>query len=362
MESQKLTFNRTSTSEIILGNDILKEIAARALRTRAARTCAVVTNETIAGWYLQPLLAELRTRGIKATEIIVPDGEKFKNSSTANDLISRLSEAGIDRDCPIIALGGGVICDLTGFVASVFKRGLPLILLPTSLLAMVDACIGGKNGINTDHGKNLVGTFYQPNLTAIDVSYLRTLPLSQLSYGMIEAVKHGAIADMAYYRFILKNMNDLRSKQLNVLQRLIRRSIHIKKSFVADDEFDHDLRTHLNLGHTFGHALESAGKFIRLHHGEAVAIGMLMALKASANEGILEDDYTESLLAIIRELGLPEKIPNELDKKEILNNLTQDKKKVQNGYRFILPRTLGKTVIHNVSSEKISDFVLSAMI
>lgn len=362
MESQKLTFNRSTTSEIILGNDILKEIAARVLRTRAARTCAIVTNDTIAGWYLQPLLAELRTRGIKATEIIVPDGEKHKNSTTANELISRLSEIGIDRDCPIIALGGGVICDLTGFVASIYKRGLPLILLPTSLLAMVDACIGGKNGINTDQGKNLVGTFYQPNVTAIDVSYLRTLPLSQLSYGMIEAVKHGAIADSAYYRFILKNMHDLRSKQLNVLQRLIRRSIHIKKSFVAEDEFDHELRTHLNLGHTFGHALESAGNFIRLHHGEAVALGMLMALKASANEGILEEDYSESLRTIIRELGLPEKIPNELDKKEILNNLSQDKKKVQNGYRFILPRTLGKTVIHTVSPEKINDFVLSAMI
>ncbi len=361
MESQKLVFNRTSTNEIVLGNEILKEVAARVLRTRAAKNCAIVTNETLAKWYLQPLLAELRTRGIKAGEIILPDGEKYKNFETANILIAKLSELGIDRDCPISALGGGVICDLAGFVASIYKRGCPLILLPTSLLAMVDACIGGKNGINTDQGKNLVGTFYQPAVTVIDVAYLKTLPLSQLSYGMIEAVKHGAIGDSAYYRFILKNLNDIKSKQLNLLQRLIRRSIHIKKTFVANDELDLEQRTHLNLGHTFGHALEAAGNFIRLNHGEAVALGMLMALKAAANVGVLEEDYSESLHTIINELGMPTKIPAELDKKEILNTISQDKKKVQNGFRFILPVNLGKTIIYKVEPEKIHDFVLSAI-
>lgn len=362
METQKLIFNRTSTNEIILGNDITKEAAARILRTRSAKNCAIVTNETIAKWYLQPLLAELRTRGIKASEIILPDGEKFKNMETANTLISRLSELGIDRDCPVIALGGGVICDITGFVASIYKRGCPLVLLPTSLLAMVDACIGGKNAINTDQGKNLIGTFYQPMITAVDVNYLKTLPLSQLSYGMIEAVKHGAIGDSAYYRFILKNLDEIKSKQLNLLQRLIRRSIYIKKSFVADDELDLEMRTHLNLGHTFGHALEASGNFIRLNHGEAVALGMLMALKAAQNVGILEEDYSESLVTIISELGMPTKIPVELDKKIILNTISQDKKKVQNSFRFILPVALGKTVIYTVAAEKIQDFVLAATI
>lgn len=361
MESQKLVFNRSSHSEIILGNDILKDVVSRILRIRLARHCAVVTNETIGKWYLQPLLAELRSRGMTACEIVIPDGEKFKNFETANTIMAQLCQAGIDRDCPIIALGGGVICDLTGFVASIYKRGLPLVMMPTSLLAMVDASIGGKNGINLEQGKNLVGTFYQPVLTAIDVSVLRTLPLSQLSYGLIESVKHGAIADSAYYRFILKNLGDIRSKQLNLMQRLIRRSIHIKKSYVADDELDLGNRAHLNLGHTFGHALEAAGNYIRLHHGEAVGLGMLMALKASAAIGKLEDDYSESLQAILTEFGMPVKIPNELDKKEILNTLAQDKKKGQDGYKFILPAALGKTFIHRVEADKITDFLNSAV-
>lgn len=361
MESQKLVFNRSSSSEIILGNEILKEVVARILRIRIARHCAVVSNETVSKWYLQPLLAELRSRGVTTCEIIIPDGEKFKTFETANAIMAKLCEAGIDKDCPIIALGGGVICDLTGFVASIFKRGLPLVLLPTSLLAMVDASIGGKNGLNLDQGKNLVGTFYQPAVTAIDVSVLRTLPLSQLAYGLVESVKHGAIADSAYYRFIRKNLGDIRSKQLNLMQRLIRRSIHIKKTFVAEDELDLGARAHLNLGHTFGHALEASGNYIRLHHGEAVGLGILMALKASASIGTLEDDYSESLQAILSEFGLPTKIPNELDKKDILNTLAQDKKKDHDGYKFILPVSLGKTFIHKVETDKIEDFLTAAM-
>ena len=360
METQKLTYTRSTTNEVILGNDIFKDVAARVLRLRAAKRCAILTNETVARWYLQPLLAELRTRGMQASEIVLPDGEKFKNLDTISTILSKLCEDGLDRNCPLIALGGGVICDLGGFAASIFKRGLPLILMPTSMLAMVDASIGGKNGINLAGGKNLAGTFYQPVLTTIDVAVLRTLPLSQLAYGMVEAVKHGAIADSAYFRFIHKSIDTIKAKQISLLQRLIRRSIHIKKTFVAEDELDHGIRAHLNLGHTFGHALEAAGNYIRLHHGEAVGLGMLMALKASRSIGKLEEDYSEDLNHILTEFGLPTKIPPELDKKSLLISLSQDKKKEQDGYRFILPQTLGKTFIHKVSPEKIEDFFLKA--
>ncbi len=361
MESQRLVFKRSSINEIILGHDIVKDVVSRLLRFRVARHCAVVTNETIAKWYLQPMLSEMRSRGFTVHEIIVPDGEKHKNFETAGNIINQLTQAGMDRDCPLIAMGGGVICDLTGFVASIFKRGLPLVLLPTSLLAMVDACIGGKNAINLDQGKNLIGTFYQPFFTAIDVAVLRTLPLGQLSYGLVEAVKHGAIADTAYYRFMLKNLDEIKSKQMPLMQRLIRRSIHIKKAFVADDELDQGTRAHLNFGHTFGHALEAAGNYIRLHHGEAVGLGMLMALRASAKAGLLEDDYSESLKKILTEFGLPTKIPGELDKKEILSNLAQDKKKSQGGYQFILPKVLGRTFVHKVEPDKVEDFLTAAM-
>jgi 3-dehydroquinate synthase len=361
MESQKLTFARTTSSEIILGADIFKEIAARLYRTRTARKCAIITNEVVAKWYLQPLLAELRTRGIKADEIVIPDGEKFKTFETAHDIINRLCELEIDRDCPIIGLGGGVVCDIAGFTASIFKRGVPLILMPTSLMAMVDASIGGKNGVNLEHGKNLVGSFYQPLLTAIDVSVLRTLPLTQLSYGLVEAIKHGAVADSAYFRFILKNSEEIKARQINLLQRLIRRSIHIKKSFVVEDELDQGARAQLNLGHTFGHALETAGSYIRLHHGEAVGLGMLMALRASSSSGLLEEDYSEALLQLLKDFNLPQKIPNELEKKEIINTLCQDKKKNQEGYTFILPVKLGQAVIHKVSADRIDDFLSAAL-
>ena len=360
METQKLTFTRTTCNEIVLGTDIFKEVAARVLRLRAARHCAVLTNETVAKWYLQPLLAELRTRGIKASEIVLPDGEKHKSLDSLSAILDRLCADGLDRNCPLIALGGGVICDLGGFAASVFKSGLPLVLMPTSLLAMVDASIGGKNAINLPGGKNLAGTFYQPVLTAIDVSVLRTLPLSQLAYGLVEAIKHGAIADSAYFRFIHKSVDSIKAKHMSLLQRLIRRSIHIKKSFVAEDELDQGIRAHLNLGHTFGHALEAAGNYIRLHHGEAVGLGILMALKAARTIGKLEEDYTEHLRHILTEFGLPTKIPVELDKKELLNTLSQDKKKLHDGYRFILPQSLGKTFVHKVAQDKIEDFFLNA--
>jgi len=360
MESQKLTYTRTSTNEILLGNDIFKEVASRIHRMRAAKHCAILTNETVAKWYLQPLLAELRSKGIKTCEIVLPDGEKYKTLESIATILAKLCADNLDRNCPLIALGGGVICDLGGFAAAIFKRGIPLVMMPTSLLAMVDASIGGKNGINLSEGKNLAGTFYQPTLTAIDVSVLRTLPLSQLAYGVVEAVKHGAIADSAYFRFIHKNIDAIKAKQITLLQRLIRRSIHIKKSYVAEDELDQGIRAHLNFGHTFGHALEAAGNYIRLHHGEAVGIGMLMALKAAKSIGKLEEDYSESLAGILAEFSLPTKIPVEFDKKELLRMLAQDKKKAEDGYRFILPETLGKTFVHKVSSDKIEDFFLNA--
>jgi 3-dehydroquinate synthase len=361
MESQKLVFSRSATTEVLLGNDIFKEVVARIYRIRSAKKCAVITNDVVAKWYLQPLLAELRTRGIAASEIIIPDGEKHKTPETALSVISRLCELELSKDCPLISVGGGVVGDISGFVASIFKRGVPFVQIPTSLLAMVDACIGGKTAVNLEQGKNLIGTIYQPTLTAIDVSVLRTLPLTQLSYGMIEAIKHGAIADSAYLRFILKNTEEIKSRQPNLMQRLIRRSIHIKKSIVLEDELDQGIRNQLNLGHTFGHALESAGKYIRLHHGEAVGLGMLMALRASASAGILEEDYSEILLQLLKDFNLPQKVPEELEKKEIINTISQDKKKSQDGYTFILPVKLGKVIMHKVPAERLDDFLVDSM-
>jgi 3-dehydroquinate synthase len=357
METQKLNFNRASTTEILLGNDIFQETVARIHRSRTAKKCAIVTNEIVAKWYLKPLLLQLRDRGFQAHEIIIPDGEKFKNLETVTSIINRLCELEIDRDCPVIALGGGVTCDITAFAASIYKRGVPLILMPSTLMAMVDACVGGKTGVNLEQGKNLIGTFYQPMLTAIDVAVLRTLPLTQLSYGLIEALKHGAIADAAYFRFLAKNCEAIKACDLSLMQRLVRRSIHIKKSIVTEDELDKGLRKQLNFGHTFGHALESAGNYIRLHHGEAVGLGMLMALNGAAQAGILKEDYRQALVFILKEFNLPVKIPDELNKKEILETLCQDKKKDQEGFKFIFPVKIGEVTEFKVPENKINDFL-----
>lgn len=361
METQKLSFTRQSHTEIVLGNEMLKGTVSRILRLRTAKECTVITNDVVGKWYLQPLLAELRSRGITAHEIVVPDGEKYKNYESAISILNQLCELGMNPDCPIIALGGGVICDLAGFVASIYKRGAPLVLMPTSLLAMVDACVGGKTAINLESGKNLAGTFYQPIMTAIDVSVLRTLPLTQLSYGVVEAIKHGAIADAAYYKFIAKNIDSIKSKQLNLLQRLIRRSINLKRSFIAEDELDTSDRLHLNFGHTFGHALEAAGSYIRLHHAEAVGLGMLIAIEASKNFKLLEEDYSESLKRLLIEFNMPVTIPDDLDKKLILNNLSQDKKINQDVFCLVLPVTLGKTVIKKIESSRMHEFMASVL-
>ncbi len=357
METQKFDFKRTATSEVILGSDLLKESVSKIIRLRYPKKCAVLTDETVSRWYLQPLLAELRTKGFEVNEIIVQEGEKSKSPETLIEVLTKLQGFGIDRDCPLITLGGGVVGDLGGFAASIYKRGIPLIHMPTTLLSMVDASIGGKTGINFNGGKNLIGTFYQPQMVIMDVSTLNTLPLTQISYGLVEAIKHGAIADSAYYRFILKNTDAIKSKQLPLLQRLVRRSVHIKKSFVIDDETDKGKRAFLNFGHTLGHAFESAGNFRRLHHAEAVGLGMLYALKIANKKKILAEDYTDSLIQLLSDFNLPIKLPEELEKSEILNTISQDKKKKNQEITFILPETLGKVISKQISPDNLSDLL-----
>ncbi|OQA05942.1 MAG: 3-dehydroquinate synthase [bacterium ADurb.Bin374] len=342
METQKLSFARQMSHDILLGHDILSEIVGRMSRLGLHKRCIVVTNETVARWYLQPLIAELRTRGFETHEAILPDGETHKTLETAQSLFPKFLEAGLDRKSPVIALGGGVVCDLAGFAASVYMRGLPLVLMPTSLLAMIDASLGGKNGVNLPEGKNLIGTFHQPALLGIDVSALRTLPLNQLSYGIVEAVKHGAIADAPYFKFIQKNCASIKARDLPLMQRLVRRSLHIKKTFVEADELDTTgSRASLNFGHTFGHAYEALGGYLRHHHGEAVGLGMLTALSVSRARGLLKEDYTESLTSLLKEFGLPVELPREYTPDAIANAILHDKKRQRDAIKLILPVSLG---------------------
>ncbi len=361
MNTQRLEFSRSSLTEILIGRNIYKELASRLYRITAGRKCLIITNETVAKWYLEPLIEELEKRDFECASFFVPDGEKYKNLDSLSSIITALAENELDRNSVVIGLGGGVICDLAGFATSIYKRGVYLALVPTTLLAMVDASFGGKNGINIAEGKNLIGTFYQPHITCIDITSLLTLPLSQLSYGLVESLKHGLIGDSAYYRFICKNLAEIRARQVNILQRVVRRSITIKKNFILEDELDQGIRAHLNYGHTFGHALESAGNYIRLNHCEAVGIGMLMAIKASAYLGILKEDYFNQLKQILAELELCTTFPTEITLNQLLSYISKDKKRDENGFNFILPISIGKTIIHTVKQEELEDFLVQAM-
>ncbi|NLM18204.1 MAG: 3-dehydroquinate synthase [Candidatus Riflebacteria bacterium] len=361
LEEYKLNFSRTDEVHVVLGIDCLREIVSKISLLRLAPRTAIITNTTVSEHCLEPLMEALSAKGIASEPVIIPDGEEYKTFDTAQKIISFLAEKNFTKDTFIIALGGGVICDLAGFTASIYKRGLPLVLIPTSLLAMVDGAIGGKNAVNMPEAKNMIGTFYQPKLTAINVSYLQTLPLSQISYGTAETIKHALIADPAYFKFIDNNAESIKQKDLSTLQRLVRRSINIKKSFVTKDEFDVSTRKHLNLGHTFAHAMEAAGNYLRLHHGEAVGIGMIMALKASKHLELLKEDYSLQLKSLLIRMGLPILPPDEFTSQSLLEIIKADKKNDTSSYTLILPVEIGSTIIKSLSEEELIQVLDAAL-
>ena len=362
MENQRLEFTRNNHTDIYIGSDLFSEVAAKFNISGLPKHCAILTNKTVAKYYLEPLIKELENKNIKSAVIQIEDGESYKSFETVNSIIEELAAAEIDRDCPLIGLGGGVICDLAGFVASTYKRGIPLILMPTTLLAMVDASFGGKNAINTPTAKNLIGTFYQPLITFMDVKLLTSLLSQQLYCGLVEALKHGLIFDMAYFNFIVNNLEEIKNKNIPILQRVIRRSVFIKKEFISEDELDNGRRVHLNFGHTFGHGLETSGNYVRYNHAEAVGLGMLMAIKASINVGILKEDFSEKLVNVLKSLDMPTEITNTLSIEKVIEAIKSDKKRSHDGIKFILPESEGKTVVYRVKPEDLDNFVRTAIV
>ncbi|HNV69180.1 MAG TPA: 3-dehydroquinate synthase [Candidatus Ozemobacteraceae bacterium] len=348
LESQKISIKRDLSYEIALGSEVLPLLVGKIARLGFTKRAIILTNDVVSRWYLEPLVRELEHRGFTATTVIVPDGESYKSLETAQQTYPKLIEAGVDRSSPIITLGGGVIGDLGGFLAATYMRGIPFVQLPTTLLAMVDASIGGKVAVNLPAGKNLIGSFYQPSFVGIDVSTLKTLPLTQISYGIVEAIKHGAICDPAYYKFIYKNRAAIKNRDLLLVQRLVRRSLHLKKNVVEQDEQDQGLRHTLNFGHTFGHALETLGEYRRYHHGEAVGIGMLLALKAAKALHRLQEDYSESLRELLLDFNLPVDPPREWGPEQFTKAIAHDKKALKDKIKFVLPLALGKVEVVSV--------------
>ncbi|TCL70784.1 3-dehydroquinate synthase [Hydrogenispora ethanolica] len=343
---------------ILIGAGILEEIGAIFHQREIAGRILVITNPTVAQWYLDPVLQSLQRAGYDAAAAQVPDGETFKSLAEADFLYDRLVEGKYDRKTVLVALGGGVIGDLTGFVAATYMRGVRFVQVPTTLLAQVDSSVGGKVAVNHRKGKNLIGAFYQPRLVLTDVTTLRTLPDAEFSSGMAEVIKHGIILDPEYYRMIGAKLPQILRRDPAALSEVVGGSCRIKAEVVRKDEKEQNLRAILNFGHTVGHALESITGYTRYKHGEAVALGMLAATKLAERSGLLADQSLEpTLRRFCQELHLPLQIPG-LDSSAIAEAILLDKKADQGAVRWILPLRIGEVRIEAaVPQESVVDIL-----
>ncbi len=281
--------------------------------------------------------------------IETPTGEKNKSLETINNIYLKLLEYGIDRECTIIGIGGGIVCDITGFAATTFLRGVKFGFVPTSLLAMADASIGGKNGINFSNLKNIIGTINQPEFIFCDVDFLKTLPDNEFKNGLAEAVKTSLIIDKEFFGFIENNQSLLKQKNKEILEELIQKCIKIKSSIVLQDEYDYGIRRILNLGHTFAHALES---LTGISHGTAVSVGISKAVDISVKLGYLDILKAKRIIGLLSSLGLDVSI--DIDFNELINALKYDKKKIGNKINFILLKDIGEPVIEPLSINDLS--------
>jgi 3-dehydroquinate synthase len=301
---------------------------------------AVVTNPTVAEWYLAPVLASLERAGLSALCCTMPDGESHKTLDTLADLYTQFVAGGLDRSGAVLALGGGVTCDVAGLAAATYMRGLPVIQVPTTLLSMVDASVGGKTAVDLPEGKNLVGAFKQPALVVIDPDVLRTLPEGEVASGMAELIKHGVLADAGLFEELAQMGTVPADREW---ERWIARSLQVKIDVVEQDPFERGLRAVLNLGHTAGHALEQLSGF-SLRHGEGVSVGMVVAARIAVAQGMAAGDLPDRIATVLRAHGLPVTCPPH-DPEQIWEAMGRDKKKRGKTLRWILPRAIGTVEI-----------------
>ena len=311
---------------------------------------AVVSNETVAPLYLSRLTAPLRARGVKVTEIILPDGEEHKHWQTLNRIFDALLENRCERATTVIALGGGVVGDLAGFAAASYQRGVPFIQVPTTLLAQVDSSVGGKTGINHPLGKNMIGAFWQPRLVLADTDTLTTLPDRELRAGLAEVVKYGLIRDLPFLEWLEQNTERLLARDAGALTHAIARSCINKAEIVTEDETESGVRALLNLGHTFGHAIEAGLGYGEWLHGEAVAAGMAMAAELSRRLGWLSAADCTRIDALLKRAGLPTTGPA-LGAERYLELMALDKKVAAGKLRLVLLRRIGEGVVSAEAGE-----------
>ena len=326
---------REAGYDVLVGRGLLADLPTFVAQHAAAHRYVVITDEQVERTYGRRAASDL-----SAPLLSFPAGEGRKTRETWADLTDRLLAHHVGRDAVIVALGGGVVGDVAGFVAATYLRGIPFVQVPTTMLAMIDASIGGKAGVNTPAGKNLVGAFHQPRLVLADLATLDSLPAAQLAAGLAEAVKHGAIADAGYFELLERERNAVVEKQEAALERVVARSVEIKAGIVSADEREAGVRSALNFGHTVGHAVESASGYSLLH-GEAVAIGMVYEARLAERLGIAEPGIAERISGVLSAYRLPVVRPSAASVDQLLSRMRSDKKARAGDLRFALPRAIG---------------------
>lgn len=326
-------------------------------RQLTAKRVAVVTDTHVAPHYQEPVVQSLTEAGYDPWVVTLSPGEQHKNLTTLSWLYDKFIEGRIERRSPVIALGGGVIGDLTGFAAATFQRGVPFIQVPTTLLAQIDASVGGKTAVNHPTGKNLIGAFYQPRVVLIDVETLKTLPEREFLAGVAEVIKYGAILSPDLFTLLEEQLDTLLQHDPLLLTSVIKTCCQLKALVVEEDETEGDYRAILNFGHTLGHAVESATAYKHFLHGEAVAVGMAFAARLSCRLGLCRETIHERICRLLQKAGLPIEVPSMLTKEDVLRGLQTDKKVANGKVKFVCLEAIGKARFTQISAQDIVQYL-----
>jgi 3-dehydroquinate synthase len=351
---------RAGIGRILIGKQLLPRTGKRCQARALSGQCALISDSNVAPLFADRVKRSLVSAGFRPTLITIPAGENSKTLQQAGGICDQMIAAGINRQSFVVGLGGGMIGDISGFVAAIYHRGIPHVQIPTTLLAMVDSSIGGKTGVDTRDGKNLIGVFHHPSLVIDDLDVLKTLPRRQFNQGFAEIIKHAIIADPKMFRSLESwdASSSLASGAL-ALQLLIKRNIHIKSRIVAKDERDRTgQRALLNFGHTVGHAIERAGNYRKFLHGEAVSLGIVVACAISVKKAGLPADQRGAIIDLLARFGLPTRLPPKFPRKKILDAVKFDKKFEGRKVRFVVTRRIGAAyVADNVTFDDIREAV-----
>ena len=339
--------------DISIGTNVLKKIKDNLKSFDLSPKIAVVSNPTVFSLYGKPVLNAVKKAKFDAVTVIIPDGEAYKDFLWLQHIYKELLTHKLDRSSALIALGGGVVGDITGFAASTYMRGISYIQIPTTLLAQVDSSVGGKTGVNHKLGKNMIGTFWQPRLVWIDVDTLKTLPKKELVAGIAEVIKYGVIYDKDLFRTLEAKRDKILNLDRNILVHIIKRSCEIKADVVSKDERESGLRSILNFGHTIGHAIETATDYKKYLHGEAVAVGMCLEARLSQELEFIDKKAVVRIKKLVDSFGLPSALPTDIDINRILSSMQLDKKAVAGALKFVLPERIGRVRIEEGIKEKI---------